>query len=204
MGTTGYFIVPMGTSPTLRSSGICTDASAVKECYETCNDVGPYDLYSCVLADNGEVSDITYMCHVKTPLTVTQHRWSQRLEQLESSIATLERWACCSASDLDELQQIGLPHCFGMAVELMWKTAKDYLEENQYPLDGTSPNSVMRQAYAAGLLTSEEVYSRMWKARNSTCHEYGLKYLDDFLHLLREEYLPALQAFVSKVRQVSE
>lgn len=184
MGTTGYFIVPMGTSPTLRSSGTCTDASAVKECYETRNDVGPYDLYS--------------LCHVKTPLTVTQ-----RLERLESSITTLERWSCCSASDLDELQQIGLPHCFGMAVELMWKTAKDYLEENQYPLEGTSPNSVMRRAYEAGLLTSEEVYSRMWRARNSTCHAYGLKYLDDFLHLLREEYLPALQAFVSKVRQVS-
>ena len=44
MGITGYFIVPTGTSPTLRSSGICTDESATKPA--TMSDLMTYILAS--------------------------------------------------------------------------------------------------------------------------------------------------------------
>jgi len=90
----------------------------------------------------------------------------------------------------------GLIQRFEFTFELAWKTLKSIFEDEGL-MGLNSPKTVLREAYAAGLIVDEELWLNMLNDRNSTVHIYDEKmsieicnniinkYADEFRKLLR-------------------
>jgi len=71
----------------------------------------------------------------------------------------------------DDLQRDGLIQRFEFTFELAWKVLRDlFVSEGLIGLN--SPKSVLREAYAAGLVEDQDLWLLMLDDRNSTTHIY--------------------------------
>ncbi|NLM44502.1 MAG: nucleotidyltransferase [Clostridiales bacterium] len=96
----------------------------------------------------------------------------------------------------DDMYRDGLIQRFEFTFELAWKTLKSIFEDEGL-MGLNSPKTVLREAYAAGLIVDEELWLNMLNDRNSTVHIYDEKmsieicnniinkYADEFRKLLR-------------------
>lgn len=82
---------------------------------------------------------------------------------------------------------------FEFSAELAWKTMREYLIEEEVSVPAT-PKGVIRAAYAAGLISNQEVWSDLLRDRNLTSHTYNeetarnifARICTDYLHVLQE------------------
>lgn len=72
----------------------------------------------------------------------------------------------------DKLYRDGLIQRFEFTFELGWKTAAAYLQSHGVVLDMLSPKTVLKAAYAAGLIDNEAVWVKLLGDRNVTSHMY--------------------------------
>jgi nucleotidyltransferase substrate binding protein (TIGR01987 family) len=71
----------------------------------------------------------------------------------------------------DDLQRDGLLQRFEFTFELAWKVLRDvFASEGLIGLN--SPKSVLREAYAAGLVEDQDLWLLMLEDRNATTHLY--------------------------------
>ncbi len=110
------------------------------------------------------------------------------LSQLELAVNTY------AASPDNSLYRDGLIQRFEFTVELAWKSAKEYLEDQGAVVQYATPRAVLKDAYAAGLISHPEVWNEILSARNLTSHIYSEdtaisiadQVCNDFLPVLRE------------------
>lgn len=81
---------------------------------------------------------------------------------------------------------------FEFCIELAWKTTREYLLDQNF-VDINSPKSVMREAYAYGILNNGEVWSRALNDRNLTSHVYDEKTADEIFSRIQNEYVSILK-----------
>lgn len=92
-------------------------------------------------------------------------KYCMAVERLDESIAAYE------AAPSDIIRD-GIIQRFEFCTELAWKTVREYLLEEGVEFRNT-PKAVMREAYAAGLLDEDALWSKLLNDRNLTSHTYN-------------------------------
>lgn len=94
----------------------------------------------------------------------------------------------------------GVIQRFEFCTELAWKTAREYLLEEGF-VDINSPKSVMREAYAFGLINDDALWSDLLKDRNQTSHVYNEETARNIFARIRTDYYQAFRSLAKKFRQ---
>ena len=118
----------------------------------------------------------------------------QKIENYHHALAQLaEAVQIYTADPGDALYRDGLIQRFEFTVELAWKSLKEYLEDQGAVLGIASPRGVLKEAYAAGVITDAETWNRIIEARNITRHVYDEKTAQTVADQIAREFLPVLQ-----------
>ena len=105
--------------------------------------------------------------------------------------------------EADDLARDGLIQRFEFTFELAWKTLKTCFEEEGL-IGLNSPKPVLREAYAAGLLKSEELWLAMLQDRNSTAHIYSEQVAVQICRRIQERYLDAFAELIEQLGRRGE
>lgn len=120
-------------------------------------------------------------------------RWKQRFDNFGRAFVLLRE---VFEHDLDELSQLekeGTIQRFEMVFELAWKVMKDYMEGSGLVIDPVTPRNVIKEAFAAKLLSDAQVWIDMMLHRNLLSHTYDIKVFEAVLQAVADRYLPALE-----------
>jgi nucleotidyltransferase substrate binding protein (TIGR01987 family) len=124
----------------------------------------------------------------------------EKYAKLVQAVARLEE----SIRDYDRLQldsvRDGVIQRFEFCTELAWKTVREYLLDQGYS-NINSPKSVMKQAYADGLLEDEHGWLELLNARNLTSHIYDEATAIEIFQGIRDTYAPLLRKLVDTLAQ---
>jgi len=135
----------------------------------------------------------------KKSVTMVQDiRWKQRFQNFEKAFLFLKE--AIERPSLDELQAAGLIQSFEFTFELGWKTLKDYFEEMGMTL--RFPREVIKYAYQNELIENGGLWLEMLEKRNELTHTYDQVQTKKALHLIREQYFPAICQVYEALRNV--
>ncbi len=109
-------------------------------------------------------------------------RWKQRFENYEKALLLL-REALADVGSLSPLEKEGAVQRFEFTFELAWKTLKDYLEDGGIVPDQITPSTVIKQAFAAKIISDGQLWIDMLRCRNLMSHTYDEAVFD---HAARE------------------
>ncbi|MGE5528949.1 MAG: nucleotidyltransferase substrate binding protein [Patescibacteria group bacterium] len=123
-----------------------------------------------------------------------------KLDNLQSALTRLAE-GVAQLGRGDDLQRDGVIQRFEFTFELTWKTLKAYFEEEGLQ-NLTSPKSVLREAYAAGIIGDEGLWLDMLRDRNLTTHIYKQELAKQIAIGIEKRYLIALQAVVDKLKDL--
>jgi len=70
----------------------------------------------------------------------------------------------------NDLYRDALIQRFEFTTELAWKAVKEYMEDQGFSLPGLTPKSILKEAFAAGIIQNETVWMQILKSRNMTSH----------------------------------
>jgi nucleotidyltransferase substrate binding protein (TIGR01987 family) len=117
-------------------------------------------------------------------------RWKQRLSNLETAVALL-REPLLRVDKLSMLEKEGTVQRFEVALELAWKTLKDYLEFEGQTLQPVTPRNVIKAAFAAAVLHDGQTWIDMLDHRNLLSHTYSQPVFDEAVRAIESRYMPA-------------
>lgn len=124
-------------------------------------------------------------------------RWKQRYTNLLQAHALLEEGLSLGISNLNQLEREGLVQRFEYTFELTWKTLKDYLEASGIPLTISTPREVLKEAFAAGIITNGSLWLQMLDHRNLLSHSYDVKRFDEAVLAIDAEYATLIRDAVA-------
>lgn len=132
-------------------------------------------------------------------------RWLQRYDSFSRACARITEVteSGISGDDLSELEKEGLIQRFEYTFELAWKVLQDLLKYKGYQ-DTYGPNPVLKKAFEVGLISNEEGWRRMMKARNTTSHTYNEGDADEIVDMIFDEYSILLDKLVLTLYQESK
>jgi nucleotidyltransferase substrate binding protein (TIGR01987 family) len=87
---------------------------------------------------------------------------------------------------------------FEFTFELAWKFLKDHFYEKGVSLN--FPKEIFKEAFAAGLIDSEELWLNMLYDRNMTSHTYDEKIADEIYARIKN-YVPELKILTQKLKR---
>ena len=117
-------------------------------------------------------------------------RWKQRFQNFERALILL-REALEDIGALSELEKEGVIQRFEFTFELSWKTVKDYLIFGGIVFDQITPRSVIKQAFAARILSNGQLWIDMLNHRNLMSHTYDEVVFAKAVEDIARIYLPA-------------
>ena len=120
-------------------------------------------------------------------------RWKQRLQSFDRGLSLLREALAGGVGTLNELEKEGCIQRFQYSLELAWKTAQDYLEYNGVVIQPVSPRQVIKEAFAAGIMTDGQVWIEMLDQRNLLSHTYDGAVFGRAVEALQARYLPAME-----------
>ena len=118
-------------------------------------------------------------------------RWQQRLENFGKAMTHFED--ACSLEKYSDLERSGLVQVFQFTFELAWKTLKDLLVFEGYPVK--SPRETLRQGFDSGYLSEEDAESLLdaLEKRNLLTHTYQEAIAHEAERLIRHRYANAIR-----------
>jgi len=119
-------------------------------------------------------------------------RWKQRFTNFDRALTLLEE-AMADPSKLTMLEKEGTIQRFEYSMELAWKTIKDYLEEGGIAFPQITPRQVLKDAYAAKVISDGQVWIDMVNHRNLLSHTYDSQVFDDAIAAIDKHYLAAMK-----------
>jgi nucleotidyltransferase substrate binding protein (TIGR01987 family) len=119
-------------------------------------------------------------------------RWKQRFENYEKAFRLL-REALARVDHLSDLEKEGTVQRFEFTVELAWKTLKDYLEHSGIILDQNTPKNVIKQAFAAKIISDGQLWIDILDCRNRLSHTYDEAAFDQAVREIAKRFLPAFE-----------
>ena len=93
---------------------------------------------------------------------------------------------------MSDLEQEGIIQRFEYSYELAWKTMKDYLEEDGVIIRPVTPRSVIKEAFATGMIEDGQVWIDMMLHRNLLAHMYDFSQFKEVLEAVEKHYLSVL------------
>ena len=121
-------------------------------------------------------------------------RWKQRFQNFDRAIVLLREPFERDLASLSALEQEGTIQRFEFAVELAWKTLKDYMEYEGRVIQPVTPRQVIKDAFSAQIITDGQVWIDMLDLRNLLSHTYSSKTFEIALVAIRDRHLVALEA----------
>lgn len=119
----------------------------------------------------------------------------QAVQRLDEAIADYDKLGLDSIRD-------GVIQRFEFCAELAWKTLREYLLDQRYT-EINSPKSVMKQAFADGILDHEEGWLQLLNARNETPHIYDEATAAAVFGNIRTVYVPLLKDLIQKLGEAN-
>src|SRR5882762_554043 len=104
----------------------------------------------------------------------------------------LLREALADVESLSQLEKEGAVQRFEFTFELGWKTLKDYLEDSGLVLDQITPSSVIKQAFAAKIISDGQLWIDMLRCRNLMSHTYDEAVFDQAVREMAARFLSGL------------
>lgn len=121
-------------------------------------------------------------------------RWRQRFHNFDRAVHLLREPIERDVTTLSNLEKEGTIQRFEFAVELAWKTLKDYLEFEGQFIEPVTPRNVIKTAFAAHILQDGQVWIDMLDHRNLLSHTYDERIFDQVVCAIRDRYLGAITA----------
>lgn len=126
-------------------------------------------------------------------------RWLQRFQNFENAYAVfLRRIDEYEQFPDKEAYQMALIQGFEIAIELAWKTLKDYLENEGY--DVKNAKQAIRQAFQDELILQAETWMTALEKRNLTSHTYDTEILLATVSFIDNEFFPILRDLFFKLK----
>lgn len=124
-------------------------------------------------------------------------RWLQRFHNFDRAVVLLREPIERGISDLSDLEKEGAVQRFEFALELAWKTLKDYLEHSGKLIQPATPRAVVKEAFAARILDDGQVWIDMLDHRNLLAHTYDSATFRGAVQAVQDRYLPAMESLHS-------
>ena len=121
-------------------------------------------------------------------------RWKQRFQNFDRGVVLLREPIERGIQTLSDLEKEGMVQRFEFALELSWKTLKDYLEYQGQVIKPTTPRNVIKEAFAAKILPDGQVWIDMLNHRNPLSHTYDSATFEQAVIAIRDRYHPAIEA----------
>ena len=120
-------------------------------------------------------------------------RWQQRFQNFDHAFILL-RSAIedKTIEQLSDLEQEGVIQRFEYTYELAWKTMKDYLEENGIVFEEVTPRNVIKEAFAAKIISDGQAWIDMLLHRNLLSHTYDSQVFKSVLESIVSRYFPVI------------
>ena len=130
-------------------------------------------------------------------------RWKQRFQNFDRAFVLLREAVEGTPEMLSPLEKEGVVQRFEYTFELAWKTLKDYLEEGGLVIVPVTPRQVIKDAFAAKVISDGDVWIRMLDNRNLLSHTYDFSVFEHAVKAISEHYLPAMaklhKSFAEKI-----
>lgn len=120
------------------------------------------------------------------------NKFSDSINRLEEALKEYEMYGISSSRD-------GVIQRFEFCTELAWKSTREYLIEQGY-VDINSPKSVMKQAFADGLINDDYSWIELLNARNLTSHIYDENTASDIFEDIRSKYLLLFKELLNRLK----
>lgn len=147
------------------------------------------DETSALLLDNIRKDGIILMNKFDEKL----EKFSEAVLRLEEALKEYEKYGISSSRD-------GVIQRFEFCTELAWKSTREFLISEGY-VDLNSPKSVMKQAYADGLISDEKTWLELLYSRNLTSHIYDEATASDIFTNIKEKYLLLFKQLLATLSQ---
>ena len=118
-------------------------------------------------------------------------RWQQRFENFDRALSLLREALARGPSALNQLEKEGVIQRFEYTLELAWKTIKDYLEQSGMMLAAVTPRQVIKEAFAARVITDGQTWIDMIDHRNLLSHTYDPANFEEAVEAIHDRYLAA-------------
>jgi len=120
-------------------------------------------------------------------------RWKQRFQNFARAVELLREPIARDIATLSNLEKEGTIQRFEFAVELAWKTLKDYLEDEGQIIAPVTPRNVIKEAFSARIIRDGQVWIDMLDHRNQLSHTYDAATFDKAVLAIRDRYLAAIE-----------
>ncbi len=121
-------------------------------------------------------------------------RWHQRFQNFDRAVVLLREPIERNVETLSALEKEGTIQRFEFALELAWKTLKDFLEHEGAVIQPITPRNVVKDAFAARILPDGQVWIDMLDHRNLLARSYDQATFDRAIVAIRDRYFPAIEA----------
>ena len=120
----------------------------------------------------------------------TDIRSQGRYQAFRRALAQLQEPFVHNAEDLSDLGKEGAVHRFKYTLELAWKTMKDFLEYGGAQIEPITPRNVIKEAFAAKVISNGDIWIEMLDFRNLLSHTYNSEVFDKAISAIENQYLP--------------
>lgn len=131
--------------------------------------------------------------NIKRDGVTLMDRTIDKCNKFKNALIRLEEALTEYAVSPSPLIRDGTIHRFELCSDLSWKATREYLIDQGHAEINT-PKSVMRQAYADGLITDQAGWLKILADRNSTFRIYDDSAANDVLDRIRTVYLILFQS----------
>lgn len=130
-------------------------------------------------------------------------RWRYRLDAYKRAVAQLTNAVTIARErDLSDLERGGVVQLFEFTVELGWKLLKDVLEADGLIVSPTTPASVVRAAFEAGVIEDGDGWMAALKLRNKLSHLYSQEVVLGAVPQIVERFGAVLSKAVEEIEAV--
>lgn len=109
--------------------------------------------------------------NIKKDGVILMTQKDEKITQFQEAVKRLSEALATYRQDNSDIIRDGVIQRFEFCTELAWKSTREYLLDQGYT-EINSPKSVMRKAYADGLISNDTAWVDLINDRNLTAHIY--------------------------------
>lgn len=144
-------------------------------------------------------TDARLLANIKKDGKPIMDKFTEKKEKFVNAVARLEEALGIYEELPNTAVRDGAIQRFEFCTELAWKVTREYLIDQGYT-ELNSPKSVMRQAYADGLVNNEQAWIDLLTARNTTSHVYDDDTAADVFEKIKTVYLDLFKDLIQKLK----
>ena len=127
-------------------------------------------------------------------------RWQYRFDNYKRAFFLLREaieWQ--QERELTDLEKEGTIQRFEYTWELLWKTLKDYLENEGIVLEKITPKAVLMASVKAKIINKQETWMQALDDRNKMSHVYSTVVFEQVISNIAESYLSLFDRLYEKL-----